>query len=344
MALARRIGWSFAVVWLVVSATFALQDLLPGDPARLVAGPQARPADVARIRVQLGLDRPPLARYAIFLHRLVHAGPPSIDRRSNPAHASCAVVFRIGDRALHVDLGKSLLMRQPVVDLVAERLPRTFALAVAGILIQLLLGIATGVGAALGQGTRWDRLLVSATLVGISLPTFVVALALQTLFARDLRVLPLDGFGRTFTEHARCIVLPALTLGLYGAAYYTRLVRDEMLGVLRRDWVRTARAKGAPPSRVVAAHALRNAALPVLTAVALDFGALLGGAVVTESVFRWPGLGELTVRATLDRDGPLLLGCVLAASIAVVATNLAVDLLYARLDPRIIDPRARDNR
>jgi peptide/nickel transport system permease protein len=342
--LARRIGWSFVVVWVVVSLTFAINELLPGDPARMVAGQQARPADVARIREQLGLDRPPIVRYVRFLGRLVHVGPAAVDRHADPAHATCGVLFGVGGRGLHVDFGKSFQMRQPVVDIVAERLPRTFALAVVAVVFQLLLGVVTGVAAAARRGSPWDRLLVSVTLVGISVPTFLLALGLQIVFARELRLLPLDGFGQSPAEHLRCVILPALTLGIYGAAYYTRLVRDEMIGILRRDWIRTARAKGAAPFRVVTAHALRNATLPVLTAVALDFGALLGGAIVTESVFRWPGLGELSVRATLDRDGPVLLGCVLVASLAVVATNLVVDVAYARLDPRITAPRGRDSR
>jgi peptide/nickel transport system permease protein len=342
--LVRRVGWSFVVVWVVVSLTFAINELLPGDPARMVAGLQARPADVARIHEQLGLGRPPLVRYALFLRRLVHVGPRVVRGPTDAAHGTCAVVLGVGRWALHIDFGKSFQMRQPVVDVVAERFPRTLALAVAGIAVQLLLGAASGAIAAVRRGTRTDRLLVSVSLLGISLPTFLLALLLQNALARELRVLPLDGYGGSFAEHARCIVLPALTLGIYGAAYYTRLVRDEMSAILRRDWIRTARAKGAPALRVVTVHAMRNATLPVLTAVALDFGALLGGAIVTESVFRWPGLGELSVRATLDRDGPVLLACVLVASFAVVATNLVVDLAYARLDPRITDPRARDNR
>ncbi|MCL2448448.1 MAG: ABC transporter permease [Polyangiaceae bacterium] len=341
--LARRLGWSAVVVWVVVSLTFAINELLPGDPARMVAGLQARPADVARIREQLGLGRPPIVRYALFLRRLVHTGPRQV-RRHDPEHGTCAVVFGAGSSALHVDFGKSFQQRQPVVDLIAERFPRTFALALAAVAFQLLLGVATGVAAALWRGSRWDRALVGITVLGISLPTYLLALALQTLFARHLRLLPLDGYGNSFVQHLRGLVLPALALGLYGSAYYTRLVRDEMIGVLGRDFIRTARAKGASGARVVTAHALRNATLPLLTAVALDFGALLGGAIVTETVFRWPGLGELSVRAALDRDGPVLLACVLVASFAVVATNLIVDLAYARLDPRVTDPRARDNR
>jgi peptide/nickel transport system permease protein len=177
--------------------------------------------------------------------------------------------------------------------------------------------------------------------LGISAPTFLIALLLQTTFARQLRWLPIDGFGQTVGEHARCLVLPALTLGIYGAAYYTRLVRDEMSVLLQGDWVRTARAKGAPPWRVVTRHALRNAMIPIVTSAGLDFGALMGGAIVTETVFRWPGLGELSVKAMFNRDGPVILACVVVTSIAIVATNLVVDLVYAGLDPRISEAPRR---
>jgi peptide/nickel transport system permease protein len=340
MRLARRLGWSLLVVWAVVSITFAINNLLPGDPARMVTGPQARAADVARVRTQLGLGDPPLVQYARFWHRLVHIGPrgagagadahPSAD----PRHATCAAVVPLGPRALHVDFGKSFQKHQPVVDLVATRLPRTLVLAVAGLLVQLVLGIGSGVLAAVRRGTRLDRWLVGTSLVGISAPTFLIALALQWVFARGLGWLPPDGFGITLQEHARCLVLPALTLGVYGAAYYTRLVRDEMAVLLAQDWIRTARAKGAPAWRVIVRHALRNALLPIVTAAGFDFGVLMGGAVVTETVFRWPGLGELSVRALLDRDGPIILACVIVTSVAVIAANLAVDAAYGRLDPR----------
>ncbi|HXX69182.1 MAG TPA: ABC transporter permease [Polyangiaceae bacterium] len=341
--LARRLGWSIITAWTVVSITFALNELLPGDPARMVAGLQARPADVARIRDRLGLDKPPIVRYARFWQRLVHLGRRPIDR-SDPAHATCAIVVAVGPRALHVDFGKSFQMGLPVVDLVSTRLPRTVALGLAAVAVQLVLGASIGTAAALRPGSAVDRLLVGASLLGVSAPTFLIAIVLQTLFARGLRWLPFDGFGATLGEHARCLVLPALTLGIYGAAYYTRLIRDEMLVLMRLDWIRTARAKGAPVWRVVIVHAFRNALVPILTAAGLDLGALLGGAVVTETVFRWPGLGELSVRAALDRDGPVLCASVIAASLAVVATNLAVDLAYSRLDPRIIARRARDSR
>jgi len=331
--LARRVAQSALVVWAVVSIAFVINDWLPGDPARLVAGAQARPGDVARIREQLGLDRPPLVQYTRFWRRLVHVGPRRVDH-GDAAHGSCLVVLPLGNAAVHVDFGKSFQLRQPVASVVAERLPRTFALTVAAVLVQVLFGLATGVVAAVNRGSRLDRALVGVSVLGVSAPTFLIGLLLQYLLAYRLRWLPLDGFGRTLAEHARCLVLPAMTLGVYGAAYYTRLVRDEMIVLLKQDWVRTARAKGLSPLRVVTRHALRNALVPVVTAVGLDFGALMGGAVVTETVFRWPGIGDLGVKATLDRDGPVLLACVVVTSIAVVASNLVVDLLCERLDPR----------
>jgi len=330
----RRIGWSVLAVWAVVSMAFVVNNLLPGDATRMVAGPQARPADVARIREQLGLDRPPLVQYALFWKRLVHVGPREVDARDR-AHANCAVVVPLGASGLHVDLGKSFQTRRPVVQMVSDGLPRTLALTLAGILVQLLIGVTTGVLAAAWRGSWLDRLLVGTSLLGISAPTFVIALMLQYVLAYELRWLPYDGFGKTLGEHARCLVLPALTLGIYGAAYYTRLVRDEMTVLLVQDWVRTARAKGVAPWSVVTRHALRNALMPVATAVGLDFGMLMGGAIVTETVFRWPGLGQASVQALLNRDGPVILACVIVTSVAIVLSNLAVDLAYPRLDPRV---------
>jgi peptide/nickel transport system permease protein len=330
-----RLGWSLVVVWAVVSITFLIDNLLPGDPARMVAGPQARPADVARIRGQLGLDRPPAVRYALFWRRLAHVGPRAVGAGGDPAHASCGVVLPLGGSAVHLDFGRSFQMRQPVVDVLAARAPRTLALAAAGVLLQLVLGVGTGVLAAVRRGSWIDRVLVGTSLLGISAPTFLIALLLQYVLAYELRWLPLDGFGKTPAEHAQCLVLPALTLGIYGAAYYTRLMRDEMIVLMQRDWVRTARAKGLPPWRVVLRHGLRNALVPLVTAVGLDFGALMGGAVVTETVFRWPGLGDASVKALLNRDGPLVMACVIVTSVAIVGSNLLVDAVYARLDPRV---------
>jgi len=336
----RRLGWSIFVVWAVVSIAFAVNTFVPGDPARMAAGAQAGPADLARIRSQLGLGDPALMQYARFWKRLVHLGPRPIDPKADPAHASCAVILPLGTAAIHLDFGKSFQTRQAVVDLIAQRLPRTVVLALAGMFVQLLLGLGTGVLAAARRDSWLDRFLVGSSLLGISAPTFLIALFLQMVFARGLGWLPLDGFGTTVAEHARCLVLPALTLGIYGAAYYTRLVRDEMVVLLQQDWVRTARAKGLSPSRVLLGHALRNALLPIVTAAGLDLGALMGGAVVTETVFRWPGLGELSVKALLDRDGPIILACVVVTSVAIVGANVLVDAIYSRLDPRVRDSSA----
>lgn len=327
------------MIWAVVSLTFVVSNIVPGDPARLVAGAQARPADVAHIRQQLGLDRPALSQYVLFWKRLVHVGPGEI-AKGDAQHESCAVVLPLGESAVHVDFGSSFQLGRPVVDLVSERLPRTFALALAGLLLQLLFGVATGVLAAWRKGSRLDRLLVGTSLLGISAPTFLIALLLQYVLAYHLRWLPLDGFGKTLGQHALCMVLPALTLGIYGGAFYTRLVRDEMAVLLKQDWVRTAQAKGAAPAGILLRHALRNALLPLVTSAGLDFGALMGGAVVTEQVFRWPGLGQLSVTALFNRDGPIIVACVIVSAVAIVVSNLLVDLVYARLDPRVRVPAA----
>ncbi|MEO6574670.1 MAG: ABC transporter permease, partial [Polyangiaceae bacterium] len=204
-----------------------------------------------------------------------------------------------------------------------------------GVLVQIVFGVTTGVFAALKRGTAWDHGAVGLSLLGISAPTFILGLVLQFFFARKLRLLPLDGFGSTTHEHLLSVILPALTLGIFGAAYYTRLVRDEMIGLLREDYVRTARAKGLSETRVVLVHALRNALVPLITVIALDLGALVGGAIVTETLFRWPGIGALSVNALLDRDGPIILGTVIVTSAAIVLASIFVDVCYVALDPRV---------
>jgi peptide/nickel transport system permease protein len=334
--IAARLGWAVFVVWAVVTLTFAVQNLLPGDPALMVAGPQARPADVTRIRAQLGLDRAPIEQYQIFIKRLVHGGPRAIDPKATPDHATCAATLPLGPaRALHFDLGKSFQFRRPVIDILVERVPRTFVLAVAAVLVQLILGVVSGVIAARKRNRAADHALVGASLLGISAPTYIIGIALQYVFAYKLRVLPLDGYGTTFGDHVRGILLPALTLGVFGAAYYTRFVRDEMIGLSKQDFVRTARAKGMSEWRATTVHALRNAAIPLVTMVGLDLGALMGGAIVTERIFRWPGIGQLAIEAMLNRDGPLIMGTVIVASSAIVLSNLLVDACYGALDPRV---------
>lgn len=324
----RRLAWSIAVVWAVTTVAFFVNDVIPSDPARMAAGPQARAADVERVRVQLGLDRPLTERYARFLHRLVHL--EARGEAAAPDHATCAALGPV-----HVDLGRSYQQRRPVTTILAERLPRTLALAAGATLVQWLFALVGGVTAARRKGTVADAGIVLATLVGVSAPTFVTGLLLQYVLARRLKLLPLDGFGQTTAEQLTSLVLPALTLGLFGAAYATRLVRDEMTVLLRQDFVRTARAKGVPSWLLAWKHALRNALIPIVTVAALDSGALVGGAIVTEALFRWPGLGALSVSAMLDRDGPVILGTVLLTSSAIVFANALADLAYAALDPRV---------
>lgn len=327
--LLSRMGWSLFTIWAVVSLAFLINNALPADPARAVAGPQARPADVARIRAQLGLDAPLSTQYARFMQRLVHVHTQPVPK-GDEAHASCAPLGPV-----HVDLGMSYQKRKPVVSLIAERLPRTLLLALAATLVQVLVGVTMGVVAAWRRNGPLDVGAVSMTLLGISAPTFLIGILLQYALAYKLRLLPLDGFGQSWPEHLASVVLPALTLGIFGAAYYTRLTRDEMIGLLKQDFIRTARAKGASEGSVIVRHALRNAALPLVTVIGLDFGALIGGAIVTEKLFRWPGLGQLSVDAVFDRDGPVILGTVIVASAAIVIANIVVDLSYALLDPRV---------
>jgi len=302
----RRLGASIVVVWAVLTLTFVLQHALPSDPARAMAGPQARPVDVDNIRLQLGLDQPLWVQYGSYMGRLVRG-----------------------------DLGKSYQRRQPVVDILKKRLPNTAMLAGAAIFVQVLIGTVAGVVAALRRGRWLDHGTIALTLLGISAPTFLTALILQYWLSYRLQLLPFDGFGTTFGAQMQSMVLPAMTLGLFGAAFYARFVRDEMLGIFGQDYMRAAAAKGLPRWRVIVVHGLRNALVPLLTIVGMDLGAMMGGAVVTETIFRWPGIGSLSVDAALARDGPVIMGVVLVTSVAIVVANLAVDLIYVVLDPRI---------
>ena len=322
--LAIRIGWSLFTIWAVVTATFVIYNVLPEDPARVIAGPQARPADVARIRTQLGLDRPIHVRYWLYMTGLVKIGkaPEGED-----------TTLSLGP--VRVDLGVSYLKRKPVVALLAKALPPTLLLGVLAIAIQVAVGAVGGVVAAMRRHTVFDWGTVALTLIGISAPTFLTGLLLQHFMARELNLFPLDGYGTTTAKQLHSAILPALTLGLFGAAYYTRLVRDEMIVLLKQDYIRTARAKGQTETLVVVRHALRNALMPLVTVVGLSMGTLVGGAIVTEKIFRWPGIGNLSVDAIVERDGPVIMGVVILFSTVVVFANLLVDLSYAVLDPRV---------
>ncbi len=322
--LLRRLGWSLFTIWAVVTATFLIYNVLPEDPARVIAGPQARPADVARIRTQLGLDQPIHVRYWKYMSGLVRLAKD--DETDDTALALGPV---------RIDLGVSYLKRKPVVALLEKALPPTLLVGILAIAIQIAIGAVGGMIAAMRRHTVFDWGTVALTLVGISAPTFLTGLLLQHFMARELMLFPLDGYGQTATEKVHAAMLPAITLGLFGAAYYTRLVRDEMITLLKQDYIRTARAKGQREWAVVLKHALRNALMPLVTVVGLSMGTLVGGAIVTEKIFRWPGIGALSVDAIVERDGPVIMGVVILFSTVVVLANLLVDLSYAVLDPRV---------
>jgi peptide/nickel transport system permease protein len=274
---------------------------LSGDPTILMASETWNQQQIENFRHQMGFDRPWLVQYRDFLGKAVHG-----------------------------DFGVSLRQQQPTINLVAERIPATLQLAAAAMAIAVCVGVPVGIAAATRKGTIWDNLLMLAGLLGQSLPVFWLGLLLIMLFAVGLGWFPVAGTGGP--EH---LVLPSVTLGLFSTAYIARMTRSSMLEVLGRDYVRTARAKGLRNSVVIRAHALRNALIPLVTVVGLQFGALLGGAVITESIFAWPGVGRLTIQAIQTKDLPLVQACVLLLALIFVMGNLVVDLLYAYLDPRI---------
>jgi peptide/nickel transport system permease protein len=327
----RRIGWAAIIVLGVTSLSFFIALVLPGDPARMLVGPQASAKEVAEARQLYGLDEPLRVQYKRFVSRLVHRGPDLAEKKPDPAHRSCAAA----GLGVHIDLGYSFTYQRPVVELLKKKVPRSLELALAAVCVQAILGLAVGVFAASRRGTRWDEAAIGVTLLGISAPTFLLGLLLQYVLAYKLRVLPYDGYGDTPSEQLRSLVLPALTLGIFGSALVARLTRDELGSLLAQDFVRTARAKGASRPRVLVVHALRNALVPLVTLLALELGSLIGGAVVTETLFRWPGIGQMAVTALLNRDGPVIVGTVLFTSTVVVVTTLALDLIYLALDPRI---------
>jgi ABC-type dipeptide/oligopeptide/nickel transport system permease component len=299
--LVRRLVASGVTLLGVSLIVFLMVRALPGDPARVIAGLLASEEDVARIRVQLGLDRPLWEQYGIFLGRLVRG-----------------------------HLGVSARTSAPVLDEVLERLPNTVRLAVLSSALAALVGIVAGILAAVRPYSLFDYALSAVTLFGISMPVYWLGLMLIIVFAIQLRWLPAAG-----ADQPLSILLPALTLASFSVALIARMTRATMREVLNEDYVRTARAKGVPEVRVVARHAFRNALIPVITAVGLQFGTLLGGAVLTESVFGWPGMGLLLVDSIFARDYPMVQGIVLTFATLFVLVNLVVDLLYAYLDPRI---------
>ena len=299
--LAQRLLLTVPVLFLVATLVFLLIHLVPGDPVEQMLGEGARARDLAEMRHALGLDLPLRTQYARFLRGLARG-----------------------------DLGRSFKFQAPVREVILARYPATLELTLAALLVALLLAIPAGVQAALHYH-RWpDRVLGLLSLLGLSFPNFALGPVLILVFSIALGLLPVSGRGS-----AANLVLPATTLGAALAAILTRLVRSSMLEELQQDYVRTARAKGLAESRVIYRHALRNGLIPVLTVVGLQFGSLLAGAIVTETIFSWPGLGRLTLQAINARDYLLTQGCLLAIAVTYIAVNMATDLLYGLVNPRI---------
>jgi len=299
--LAERLAAAVVTLLGVSLIVFLMVRVLPGDPARVIAGVLASEEEVGRLRSQLELDRPLPVQYGSFLLRLARG-----------------------------NLGVSARTSEPVTRELLGRLPRTVELAVVSSAIATAVGIAAGVAAAACPYSIFDYLLSVVTLSGVSMPVYWLGLVLIIVFAVDLNWLPAAG-----AEEPASIVLPALTLGAFSMALIARMTRSSVLEVLGQDYVRTARAKGLAERAVLWRHALGNALVPIITAVGLQFGALLGGAVLTESVFGWPGLGLLLIDSIFARDYPVVQGIVLTFSALFTLTNLLVDLLYAYVDPRI---------
>jgi ABC-type dipeptide/oligopeptide/nickel transport system permease component len=283
--------------------TFFLMQALPGDPVAGMAGERASPETLARIRAELGANRPLALQYLGYLRLLLKG-----------------------------ELGRSYYTNRRVVDDLAQKFPNTLKLAVAAILFASLGGIALGILAAVKRGTVWDRLAAVISVGGISIPVFWLGLMLMLLFAFTLRWLPPSGMGNGALSY---LLLPAATLGSYSLAYIARITRSTMIESLSQPYIATARAKGLSEPAVVLKHALKNSLIPVITVIGLDLGSYLNGAVLTETIFGWDGIGRYALDGILKRDYPVIMGVVLFGAIVFVAVNLLVDLTYHSLDPRV---------
>ena len=307
--LLRRIALIVPTLFFVSLLIFGLQQLLPGDPATALAGEDRDPAVIAFIRQKYHLDEPLPVRYALWVKGVAQG-----------------------------DLGESIRIKRPVLDLIAEKLPVTGELALIALLISLSIGIPAGIIAAVKNGTAIDYGTTMAALWGLSIPNFWLGILLILLFSVELELLPASGFvspGESLRQNLLSLIMPAFVLGNFFAAGMMRHTRSAMLQVLGMDYVRTARAKGLPEIRVILRHALRNALIPVVTLAALDFGALLSGAVLTEQVFTIPGFGKLIVDAVFNRDYAVVQGVVLFTAFAYIMLNLFADLAYVVLNPRL---------
>lgn len=285
----------------VTFIVFGIMYLTPGSPAKIRLGEMAKPEQIEALEKEMGLDKPFIVQYANYIKKAVTG-----------------------------DFGRSYLSNREVFDDVLSRFPDTLKLAIASMVIAVVIGIPVGIISATKQYSLLDSVTMVLALIGVSMPVFWLGLMLILVFSVKLGVLPSSG--SSTLQH---LILPAITLGLSSTAIITRMTRSSMLEIIRQDYIRTARAKGVPERIVVNKHALRNALIPVVTVVGLQFGSLLGGAVLTESVFSWPGVGNLMIDAIKKQDRPIVLACIIFISITFSVVNLGVDILYAFIDPRI---------
>jgi peptide/nickel transport system permease protein len=305
----RRIVATIPVMGIVALFVFSLLYIAPGDPAVVIAGDQASPEDIEKIRIGLGLDRPFLVRFGEWSWNILQA-----------------------------DLGTSMFTGLPVTKLIAQRLEPTLSLMVVTLILAVTVAVPMGVISAWKAGTWIDRSLMAFAVFGFSVPVFVVGYVLAYVFALELDWFPVQGYtplSAGFGPWLENLVLPSVALGCVYIALIARITRASMLEVLQQDYIRTARSKGMGQGGILFVHALKNAAVPIVTVIGIGFAVLIGGTVVTESVFAIPGLGRLTLDAILRRDYPVIQGVVLLFSFVYVLINLAVDLLYTFLDPRI---------
>ncbi|MFI5057235.1 MAG: ABC transporter permease [Candidatus Acidiferrales bacterium] len=297
----QRFLLTLPALWLVLTLVFLMIHIVPGDPVEQMLGEGAAPGELVQLRHALGLDLPLHVQYGRYLRQLVHG-----------------------------DFGQSFKFQAPVRQIIFERYPATLQLAFLALLVCATIAIPAGVLAAHRRGHATDRAVGIFTLLGLAVPNFALGPVLILLFSIELGLLPVSGRGG-----ASSYFLPAATLGAALAAILTRMVRGSMLEELSADYVRTARAKGLSTSAVLFRHAFRNALIPIITILGLQFGTLLAGTIVTETIFSWPGIGRLTVQAISARDYPLLQGCILVIALSYVIVNLLTDVLYAAIDPRV---------
>ncbi|ARA98298.1 MULTISPECIES: nickel ABC transporter permease [Geobacillus] len=301
----------FQLILLLIGISFLVftsMYIAPGDPAAIIAGPTASQADIDAIREDLGLNDPFLVQYGRYMNGLLHG-----------------------------DLGYSYQTKQPVWDAIATRFPNTLKLAIASIIVAVIIGVVAGIISAIRQNSWFDVSSTIFALAGISIPNFWLGTVLILIFAVNLQLLPVGGLDAPFytAEGLKQLVLPAITLGTGSAAMIARMSRSSMLEVIRADFIRTARAKGVRERTVIWVHALRNAMIPVITVIGLNFGFLLGGTIITEQVFAINGVGRLMVQAIAARDFPMVQGSVLLVATLFVLVNLIVDIIYTFIDPRI---------